>query len=358
MVQIFHKRLLKKHTGMLVAFVLTTGCLQVCAQHITEGQATPLFLEEQPLILGMNYSIKVLKEETNDSTYVSSMLLFTSAGSGRDSMKIRLRARGNYRREHCYYVPLKLELNEADTRATPFEGISELKLVLPCLTDAYRNDYVLKEYLAYKLYEHISPYHYKTRLVQVDLYEDKGRRTKEHELLGFFIEDKDQMAKRLGAIKMERKVHPLFQDPLSSVQNNMFEYLIANTDYSTRLEHNQTLLYVGDKYVSVPYDFDMSGLVNAPYAAVSNIQHLAGSITEVTQRIYKGYRRDTVILQQVRRQFLSGKEELMGELNALKPLFGDDTQYRRALDFLEEFFEDMNNDSKFERQILERMRDG
>jgi hypothetical protein len=42
----------------------------------------------------------------------------------------------------------------------------------------------------------------------------------------------------------------------------------------------------------------------------------------------------------------------------LKPLFGDDTQYRRALDFLEEFFEDMNNDSKFERQILERMRDG
>jgi hypothetical protein len=138
----------------------------------------------------------------------------------------------------------------------------------------------------------------------------------------------------------------------------MFEYLIANTDYSTRLEHNQTLLYVGDKYVSVPYDFDMSGLVNAPYAAVSNIQHLAGSITEVTQRIYKGYRRDTVILQQVRRQFLSGKEELMGELNALKPLFGDDTQYRRALDFLEEFFEDMNNDSKFERQILERMRDG
>lgn len=309
------------------------------------------------MAITLKYSIKALKEETNDSTYIVSMLVFKTPGAGKDSMEVSLRARGNYRRKHCYFVPVKLKIKAADTRSTPLEGIQELKLVLPCVSDTYRSDYILKEYLAYKLYEHISPYHYKTRLVQLDLLEEKSRSTKKHELLGFFIEDNNHLEERLGARKMKKNVHPLYQDPLSSVQNNLFEYMIGNTDFSTRQQHNQTLFYVDEKYVSVPYDFDMSGLVNAPYAAVSNIQRITRSITEVTQRVYKGYQRDPVLLQQVRRQFLALKPKLMGELELLRPLFGDPGQYREAHHFMEVFFEEMMDDSRFERRIIEGMRE-
>ena len=58
-------------------------------------------------------------------------------------------------------------------------------------------DYVLKEFLAYKMYEHISPYHYKARLVDMNFDEVKGSQIKNHSFKGFFVEDLDKIAKTM-----------------------------------------------------------------------------------------------------------------------------------------------------------------
>jgi hypothetical protein len=218
------------------------------------------------------------------------------------------------------------------------------------------DDFVIKEYIAYKLYEIIAPYHFKTRLTRIDLIEERGKRTNTHQLIGFVIEDIDAVAKRYDAREIERIIHPLQQDAVASIQNAFFQYLIANTDFSTKQQHNQKIIFSDKKIIPVPYDFDMSGLVNANYAAVTNIQNLSGSITEVTQRIYKGYERDITLLQQVRAQYLDKRMEMLDALELLKDEFQDRNQYREAEKFIESYFEILESDKKFKKNILDRQR--
>ncbi len=323
-----------------------------------EGHASErLFSDPTLLGLSLSASIKSLKRDTNDSTYLKTQLHFKSQDAPEDSIAIRMRARGDHRRSTCYFAPLKLKFKKSDIRGTLFEGNKELKLVLPCMIDASADDYVLKEYLAYKLYEVVSPYHYKTRLVRVRFDEIKGRRERTHELLGFLVEDHGTLARRLDGKRYRGKIPPQMQDARASLQDNMFEFAIGNTDYSIRLQHNQKLYYVDGKYLSIPYDFDMCGLVNAPYATVSNTQTLDVSISEVTERAYKGFRRDSTLIQEVRRQFLDVEPAWMQCLYDLEPYFKSKTHYSKAEEYLESFFSIIADDRKFEREILRRMRE-
>jgi hypothetical protein len=319
--------------------------------------STDLFGSQQPLKLSLAASIKSLKKETNDSTYLEGTLGFAQQDQLLDSVDLRVRARGDFRRTQCYFAPLKLEFRKSDIRGTLLEGHKELKLVLPCLIGSTTDDYVLKEYLAYKLFEVVSPYHYKTRLAAVEFTELKGKRERTHELTGFLIEDHGTLAKRLDGKRFRKNMPPQMQDPYYSVVNNLFQFGIGNTDFSLRIQHNQRLYYIDGKYFSIPYDFDMSGLVNAPYATVSNAQTLKKPIYEVTDRGYKGYSRDPALLQQVRGEFLAARQEMMHELELLKPLFKDQRQYEEAASYLESFFDILEDDFKFERDIIQQMRD-
>ena len=318
---------------------------------------TALFLDKQhPLSIQLKFSIKNIKKNTNDSTYVASTLFYKNEDVLWDSIKIKMRARGNHRRENCYYVPLKLKLKKASIKGTLFEGNKKLKLVLPCLPGKNNNDFVIKEYLAYQLYEIISPFHFKTKLVNIDFVEERGQRLKKQELKGILIEDIDKVAKRLGGRQYKIFVHPLENDAIASIQNNLFQFLIGNTDFSTRSQHNQKLLFIDKKFICIPYDFDMSGLVNPNYAAVSGIDNLPIKITEVTQRAFKGYKRDELLLQKVRQEFKSHKIEMFNTVDNLKELFNDPKQFVKAKQFMVGFFEILESDKKFDKNIVNRTR--
>ncbi len=328
---------------------------QANAQDLRIDSLPLLFRENTPLPLQLRYSNKDIKRQTNDSTYLQSRIWYREK-EGWDSLSVSLRARGNFRRKTCYFAPLKLKFKRSSARASIFEGSEKLKLVLPCLLERYTGDYVLKEYLSYQLYEVISPYHFKSRLAEIALFDDRGRREVDHQFYGFLIEDMDHLCRRYKGQEVKRRVHPLQQDGLASVRNAFFEYMIANTDFSTKQLHNQKLLFAEKRIIPIPYDFDMSGLVNAPYAAVTNIQNLSGSITQVTDRIYKGYERDRSLLEQVRNEYLHKKPDLLRKLTDLQELFEDKAQYREAHDFLLSFFEILEDDKKFEKEILNRLR--
>lgn len=318
--------------------------------------STLLFDDQHPLSIQLKLSVKNIKKNTNDSTYVSSILYYKNEGVFWDSLKIKMRARGNHRRETCYYAPLKLKIKKSLNKGTLFEGNKKLKLVLPCLPGKTNNDLVIKEYLAYKLYEIVSPFHFKTRLVNIDLIESKGQRLKKQELKGIFIEDIDKVAKRVDGRVYKKYIHALENDAVASIQNNLFQFLIGNTDFSIRTQHNQKLLFVEKKFISVPYDFDMSGLVNPNYAAVSGIDNLPRKITKVTQRIYKGYKRDRLLLQQVRQEFITHKSQIFMTIDNLKEVFSDPKQYLKAKEYIAGFFEIIESDEKFNEIIISRIR--
>ena len=314
------------------------------------------FQNQEPLSLQLKFSTKDLKKNTNDSTYIASALLIQNKERSWDTLKTMLRVSGNHRRQNCYFPPLKLKLKKKATKGTMLEGTTKLKLVLPCLLQRDKNDLVVKEFMAYKLYEVISPYHFKTRLANIDFEEEKGSRIKQHHLKAILKEDIDKVAQRHDGNASTRKVHPLQQDDRNSLENALFQYLIGNTDFSTRGGHNQKLLFVDKKYVSIPYDFDMSGLVNAPYAAVSGLANLNSTITEVTQRVYKGFKRDDAMLQEVRQKFIASKEEILAVIDGLQQYFEDPGQFKKSKDFIRDFFEIVESDEKFEKYIVKRTR--
>lgn len=332
-------------------FVLHTSIAQEAAK------ADPLFSRQEPLALALHASIKALKGDTNDSTYLNSMLYFGQGEGVSDSLGIRVRARGHARREVCFYPPIALRFSENESRGTPFEGQKEVKLVLPCQVGGEYEDYVIKELLAYKLFEQVSPYFYSTRLVQLEFYEVRGNRERRHELWAFLLEDHGAVARRLNGRRVRRNVPPEMQDALAGVRDNLFQFMIGNTDFSMRMQHNQRLYYLDETFVTLPYDFDMSGLVNAPYATVNNIQNLDANIEQVTERLYKGYARDTILMQQVRGEFLAARPGMEKCLSDLQPYFKDHRQYAEAREYLASFFHILENDRLFERRILEHMRE-
>jgi hypothetical protein len=113
---------------------------------------------------------------------------------------------------------------------------------------------------------------------------------------------------------------------------------------------------VDKKIVPVPYDFDMSGLVDASYAVVSNVQNMNLNITEVTERAYKGYKRDPLLFEKVRQEFIHNKPKMYETIDDLEDYLKDKNQLIRAKRFVSEFFEIIEDDIRFKKNILEKTR--
>ena len=315
-----------------------------------------LFRSSEVLPLRMRYSQKDLRRLTNDSTYMTTFLAYQAADGVWKDIDVKMRVRGNYRLKNCYFPPVKLKIKNPVAQGTLFEGSNKLKLVLPCLLQKSGNDMVLKEYLAYKFYEVISPYHFKTRLTDITFQEEKGKNFRGHFIKGIFIEDIDNVAHRYGGNEIKRSVHPLEQEGLCSVRNDFFQFMIGNTDYSLAYRHNQKLIFVDKKTIPIPYDFDMSGLVDAGYAVVSQIQGEKLEITDVTQRLYRGFRRSPAIYQLVREEYLSRKETIFNLIDSFEGQFTDQDEFRRTRGFIKDFYDILENDSSFGKEILAQAR--
>ena len=350
---------MKNRIWAIVAFLFLTFSVSVLAQPEAQaiestGTTTPLFQTEAPLQLRVRYSDRNIRKETNDSTYIDQTISYQTEDGQWTDMDLKIRARGNWRQENCFLTPVKFKINKAQRENTIFEGNKELKMVLPCRNNDIGQDYVLKEYLAYKLYELVSPYHFKTRRVAIDYTDVKGKKEKAYQLEAFVIEDISNVAKRNNAKRMKRNVHPQQQDAISCTQNDFFQYLIGNTDYSVAYQHNEKLIFVEgtNATVPVPYDFDMCGLVDANYAVVSQIGDEVLPNTDVTQRVWRGFKRDPGVYEQVRQHYLSKKGEFMTQVDALKSDFRNEKQFEAARKYVLEFFEILEDPAKFNREIV------
>jgi len=100
-------------------------------------------------------------------------------------------------------------------------------------------------------------------------YVDSAGRMDDMQKFAFLIEDEDHMAARNDAIVNKRLVmHPDQGQRVPTNRLCLFEYMIGNTDFSIGQQHNVKLISPDplSLKIPVPYDFDWSGLVNAPYA--------------------------------------------------------------------------------------------
>lgn len=316
-----------------------------------------LFAKKEILPIKIQVSLKQLKAETNDSTYMPSKLNYKE-GDNWEEIDMKLRVRGNFRLRTCRVPPLKLKFNKDKMEDTPFKAHKSLKLVLPCLHERDKNDNVIKEYMVYAMFELISPYHFRSRLVDVELTDLKGKKHKVHTMKGFLIEDDKHMAKRLDAKVYKRKVHPLQQEDLASVRNALFQFMIANTDFSQYQSHNIKLVYKDGIYVPVPYDFDLAGFVDCSYAVVSQIDKKPLKIESVRDRLYRGFQRDPQIFAQVRQEFLDLEDDFYSIMKSCESYFEDPREFHTAKSFLESFYEILKDERSFNSEVLKKARTG
>ena len=310
-----------------------------------------LFENQDPLKIKLSYSNKVIRLETDDTTYVKTNLSYWNNNKWND-LEVSLRARGNFRRSKCYFPPIKMKIKKSKAEGSLFEGNKNLKLVVPCLLQDEKNDNIVHEFIAYKLYEKISPYHFKTRMVEIEFSEVKKNKIIVHNLKGFLIEDDKRVADRFEGKSFERYIHPKAMDDMTSIQNSMFQFMIGNTDFSVAYQHNGKLLYANKKIYPLPYDFDLCGLVDASYAIVNSRL----GIKSVKDRKYRGFKRDESIVYEVRDQLLEKKSDFFQILDAQESNFELSTEFQSSKEVLASFFEILEDKSTFEKKVIQNMR--
>jgi hypothetical protein len=310
-----------------------------------------LFNNQDILKIKLSYSNDEMRLETDDTTFVKVNLEYNNDNKW-ESLNVNLRARGNFRRSKCYFPPIKIRIKKSAAKGTLFEGNKNLKLVMPCLLRKEKNDNIIQEFIAYKFYEKISPYYFKTRLVDIEFTEIKKKKTEVHKLIGFLIEDDKRVADRFEGKSFERYIHPKAMDDMTSVQNSIFQFMIGNTDFSVAYQHNGKLLYIDKKIYPLPYDFDLCGLVDASYAIVNNTL----GINSVRDRKYRGFKRDESLLEKVRDQILSKKNEFYQIVDNQKSKFEIPSEFESTNEFLTSFFDIMEDDKSFKKEVIQMMR--
>ncbi len=205
---------------------------------------------------------------------------------------LQVRTRGNFRLKHCDFPPLRLNLKTSAMAGTVFDGQDKLKLVTHCRNYERAEKDLIEEYLAYRMFAHLTENALGTRLLRVR-YEDTASGAI-HEHHAIILESVDGMAARLGIRRATRtEVRRSEFEPEQAALAYVFAYLIGNTDFSlvaaygdSECCHNGILLEQADKtLVLVPYDFDLAGIVDADYAAPNPSLR----IKSVTRRLYRGY---------------------------------------------------------------------
>jgi len=316
-------------------------------------EVATLFMDEQPLEIKLAISVKEVKAITSDTIYTPYMMHYKN-GNSWDSIKVEVRARGNFRRKECFFPPLRVKMKKDDAKGTIFEGSRSLKLVLPCKQPVRDNSLIMKEYLCYQMYEPISIYTFNTRLVNLTFTDIGNKKINGIQFTGFFIEDDDVVAKRhKGVVVEDLKLHPKALQDSNSVRHDMFQFMVANTDWSTTFMHNAKVIQLNDtkKYIPLAYDFDMAGFVNAPYAVPNETL----GIGSVRDRLYRGFCRSEDVMQAVRREYIAKENEINGVINQYEKSF-DPKEFASIKKYMADFFEILKNDNRFKLNVMDKCR--
>jgi hypothetical protein len=195
------------------------------------------------------------------------------------------KTRGHFRKlkENCLYPPLSIHFEQNDLlNSSLFKDQDKIKLVMPCQGD----EYVIREWLVYKIYNLVTQKSFKARLVKITMLDNKGKKIASP-FYAFLLEEEKQMAKRNNSIALTKKLQPEDLDTAPFLIMSIFEYLVGNTDWSVQYLQNIKLIAADSNAIpiAVPYDFDHAGIVSTPYAKPAD-ELLMSSVRE---RRYRGY---------------------------------------------------------------------
>ena len=316
--------------------------------NIAHGQSARLFESDELFELTLRADLKTVFKDVGDDPQYHKATLHYQEGQATFDIPIKIKTRGNSRKSllHCQYPPLFLNFNKsANPKSSIFRDQDKTKLVVPCRGDQY----VINEYLVYKLYNLITPMSFKARLVKV-IYQDTVKNKSSDPYFGILLEEEKQMAKRndLNSIEIH-KLNPKKTNREVFLKMAVFQYLIGNTDWSVQYQQNIKLITIDSASIpsTVPYDFDNAGIVKAPYAKPA----LELQLSSTQQRRYRGYCMKNMeeftaifdLFNNLKDEFYSIYQEF--------PLLSSSYQ-KQTIKFLDQFYETINDPKKAKKAFL------
>lgn len=284
-----------------------------------------------------------------------------STGNGTTQrLDVSIRTRGLFRRQYCQMPPLQLNFKKGQVKKTLFAGQNKLKLVAPCQSGAKSQQHVVLEYLAYRFFEILTDTSFGTRLIRLS-YVDSDEKLTPWTDLAFVIEDAGDMAKRLGLTRLKVKSNDFDQmDHATTALVDLFQFMIANNDYSVLKSaddreccHNSEILALkddADVRIPVPYDFDLSGLVNTEYAAPPEFL----PTRFVRTRYYRGLCQPPGVLDDAIAHTQSKRREIIDLIQKTAEL--EPRTKKKTLKYMDEFFEILDDPRKQRKELFERCR--
>src|ERR1051325_2698929 len=273
---------------LFAASLLSALLASAPAQTEQVPPAPELFGPDQALALTLTTNLKaVVKDRGSEKAYHAAALSYTGADGAPVSLDIRVKPRGLFRLKPtpCQFPPLMLHFAKKRAAHTLFAAQEKLKLVTHCQNRDDYDQYVVEEYLVYRVYNLLTERSLRVRLTRMT-YVDSAGRDAPLTRYGFLLEDDRDLAARNQAVLVARK--GMLQediDPETMGLVAVFQYMIGNTDWSVWGLHNIKLLEDSAGVVrAVPYDFDWSGVIAPPYAKPD----ARLPIQSVRQRLFRG----------------------------------------------------------------------
>lgn len=320
-------------------------------------EVAPLFRSDGVLRLTLRTDLRTVLRD-RDSTKAQwhpATLTYLAEGGNSVTLEVEVKTRGHWRLDphHCDFPQLRVDFPADQPEQSVFAGQDKLKLTTPCRSKAKEYEqYVLREYLVYKLYNLLTPRSFRARLTQVT-YVDQTGRVDTLTKYSFFVEDQEQLAARHGARLIETEgaaFEHLDFDNAGLVA--AFEYMIGGTDWSVWGLHNIRLTQdtLGGAIHAVPYDFDWTGLVDAEYAVPDSRLR----ISSVRQRLYRGQCRTLEEWGPALDKFRQVKDSAYALYGSLPDL--DERYVRETAAYLDAFYRVINDPQSVRRELIDKCR--
>lgn len=346
------KRVTRAHCAP-ICVVLLVAALPLAAQapvdSVPDTLPAPIFRSHGPLGMTIQTDMRALvRDRRGEPEWQPAVLRFSEGAL--DSLDAEVRTRGVYRRAKCGFPPLRIDVPRKRAERTPLAGLNKFKLVVHCENSDTFEQYVVQEYLLYRVYNLLTPFSQRARLLRAT-YVDQSSPGSSVTRYAILLEEDEDVARRTGTLFLEATgAGPNDVDSYHSALVGVFQYLIGNTDWSIPGLHNVKLFQSVQTTYAMAYDFDFSGAVNARYATPAPQLNLAS----VRDRLYRGFCTPEDKWEEVFALFRSKRAAITALYENESALTA--TTRKRTLDYFDEFFAVLDDPELARRRIIQQCR--
>jgi len=300
-----------------------------------------LFEEENILEITLRFDLSTYFRTKPKESYLNANITIHLSEQDSVSQDIRLRSRGIFRNSYCVLPPIELNFKNANFGYSDLNRISKLKLVPQCRSGDLNGNYLLREYLCYKLFNVMTDTSFRVRLLTIN-YIDTEKKRKSLTQYGFLIEPLEMLLARTNAVEVtsdalnQKSIIPRIMDRVA-----IFNYMIGNYDWSIPGRHNVKVIKSlnfdpSGLGIAIPYDFDWTGLVDADYAIpAENVGTL-----NVRERLFLGVCRTREVYEKAVVEFNQKKDEFYKVINEFPYLSKKDK--KDIILYMDEFYSRLN----------------